>query len=75
MDEFEKTTLLRTKHNVLKNLDRINDAIESSETPIQDHMVLDDIKDSLKSLKCVRDILCTVPDATKTVPKTVPGMV
>ena len=57
MDEFEKTTLLRTKHNLLKNLDRINDAMESSVMPIQDHMVLDDVKDSLKGLKYIHDVL------------------
>lgn len=72
MDEFEKTTLLRTKHNLLKNLDRINDAVESSVMPIQDHMVLDDVKDSLKSLKCIHDVLgdCKT-DAAKAVAKTV----
>lgn len=56
MDEFEKATLMRTKINLLRNLDRINDAIDSSEFPLNDHMVLDDIKDSVKSLKCIKEI-------------------
>lgn len=72
MDEFEKTTLLRTKHNLLKNLDRINDAMESSVMPIQDHMVLDDVKDSLKGLKYIHDVLGDAKtDAAKTAAKTV----
>lgn len=72
MDEFEKTTLLRTKHNLLKNLDRINDAVESSVMPIQDHMVLDDVKDSLKGLKYIHDVLGDgKTDAAKAVAKTV----
>lgn len=56
MDEFEKTVLIRTKENVLRNLDRINDAVDSSEFPLQDHMVLDDIKDSVKILRILGEL-------------------
>lgn len=71
MDEFEKTTLMRTKNNVLKNLERINDAVESSVLPLNDHMVLDDIKDSVKILKCLKEL--GAADAVKAAAK-VPGM-
>lgn len=74
MDEFERNVLLRTKRNLLENLDRINDAVESSTMPIQDHMVLDDVKDSLKGLKCIRETLGDVKAETvKTVVKTAPA--
>ena len=74
MDEFERNVLLRTKRNLLENLDRINDAVESSTMPIQDHMVLDDVKDSLKGLKYIRETLCDVKAETvKTVVKTAPA--
>lgn len=74
MDEFERNVLLRTKRNLLENLDRINDAVESSTMPIQDHMVLDDVKDSLKGLKYIRETLGDVKTETvKTVVKTAPA--
>ena len=76
MDEFEKTTLMRTKINVLRNLERINDAVESSELPLQDHMVLDDIKDSVKILKTVKELFVSagVDAAAKVAAKLMPGM-
>ena len=74
MAEFERNVLLRTKRNLLENLDRINDAVESSTMPIQDHMVLDDVKDSLKGLKYIRETLGDVKAETvKAVVKTAPA--
>ena len=74
MDEFEKTTLLRTKQNVLCNLERINNAVENSELPLNDHMVLDDIKDSVKILKCLKELGVGAGDAAKAAAKAIPGM-
>lgn len=74
MDEFEKTTLLRTKQNVLCNLERINNAVENSELPLNDHMVLDDIKDSVKILKCLKELGVGAVDAAKAAAKAIPGM-
>lgn len=61
MDEFEKTTLMRTKQNLLRNLSRINDAVDASEFPLQDHAVLDDIKNSVKSLVKINGLLGPAP--------------
>lgn len=74
MDEFEKTTLMRTKQNVLCNLERINDAVEGSVLPLNDHMVLDDIKDSVKILKCLKELGVCTGDASKAAAKAIPGM-
>lgn len=57
MTDKEKETLLRTKRNVLDNLDSINDVVEANGFPIDDHMILDDIKDSIKILRGVREIV------------------
>ena len=65
MEEKEKNTLLRTKWNILRNLDAINDCIDASGLPIQDHMVLDDIKDSLKGLKYIKDLVGNAAAVTR----------
>lgn len=57
MDENEKNILIRTKLNLLHNLDCINDAVESSVLPLGDHMVIDDVKDTLKGLKCIKELI------------------
>lgn len=78
MDEFEKNTLIRTKMNLLRNLESINDAIEASVLPLGDHMVLDDVKDTLKGLKCIKELLGHVGGETavaKAAAKTMPGIV
>jgi len=78
MDENEKTTLIRTKLNLLHNLECVNDAIDSSVLPLGDHMVLDDIKDTLKGLKCIKELLGSAGGETavaKAAAKTMPGIV
>lgn len=78
MDENEKTTLIRTKLNLLRNLECVNDAIDSSVLPLGDHMVLDDIKDTLKGLKCIKELLGSAGGETavaKAAAKTMPGIV
>ena len=76
MDEFEKITLARTKQNVLCNLERINNVIEGSELPLNDHMVLDDIKDSVKILKYLKELgACGGETVAAKASKAIPGMV
>ena len=57
MDETEKQTLMRTKWNLLRNLDHINDVVEAKGFPINNHMILEDLKNSLKGLKYIKDIV------------------
>ena len=57
MDESEKNTLMKTKWMLLRNLDCINEYVDANGLPIDDHMVLDDIKDSLKGLKYIKEIM------------------
>ena len=56
MEESEKKTLMRTKWNLLRNLDCLNDIVDAGGVPIADHMVLDDILDSLRGLKKIKDM-------------------
>ena len=75
MEENEKTTLIRTKQNLLRNLEGINDAIESSILPLGDHMILDDVKDTVKALKDIKEILGSSENAAaKVAQKAIPGM-
>lgn len=56
MDETEKKVLARTKENLLRNLDAINGHVEQDGFPVEDHMVVDDIKDCVKSLRCIHEM-------------------
>lgn len=75
MDESEKNTLMRTKSNLIKNLDKLNDFVEANGFPIEDHMILDDIKDSVKSLRCIKELMEGNGEAAKMAVRTVPAMV
>ena len=57
MEESEKNTIVKTKWTLLRNLDCINEFVDANGLPIDDHMILDDIKDSLKSLRCIKELM------------------
>lgn len=65
MEESEKNTLVKTKWLLLRNLDAINECVEANGLPIDDHMILDDIKDSIKSLKYIREMVGNAPVPTR----------
>lgn len=75
MEDHEQKTLSRTKENLLKNLDKINDFVEANGFPIEDHMILDDIKDSVKSLVGIKECMGETGNAAKVHPVAVTGAV
>ena len=56
MDERMKKVLERTKETLTRHLEDLNDQIDANGGRISDHMVLDGIKDSLKSVRCCLEL-------------------
>lgn len=55
---MEKKQLMeRTEANLMRHLEDLNDEIDRHGGHIMDHMVLDGIKDVMKSLKCLTEIM------------------
>ena len=57
MDERMKKVLERTKETLTRHLEDLNDQADVNNGRIKDHMVLDGIKDSLKSVRCCLEIV------------------
>ena len=75
MDERMKEALERTQKTLCRHLEDLNDQVEQDGGRIKDHMVLDGIKDSVKSLRCIKEFMAEGNgDAAKTA-KIMPGMV
>ena len=76
MDERMKEALERTQKTLCRHLEDLNDQIGQDGGRIKDHMVLDGIKDVLKSVRCLKEIM---PSNGETVAakasKAIPGMV
>lgn len=77
MDERMKEALERTQKTLCRHLEDLNDQVEQDAGRIKDHMVLDGIKDSVKSLHCIKELMAEGAEATtaKTAVKTAPGVV
>ena len=56
MDERMKKVLERTKETLTRHLEDLNDQADVNNGRIKDHMVLDGIKDSLKSVRCCLEL-------------------
>lgn len=56
MDERMKNVLERTKETLTRHLEDLNDQVDVNNGRIKDHMVLDGIKDSLKSVRCCLEL-------------------
>lgn len=56
MDERTKESLERTWKTLVRHLEDLNDQVDQDGGRIKDHMVLDGIKDSVKSLKCLSEM-------------------
>ena len=56
MDERMKKVLERTKETLVRHLEDINDHVDVNNCRIKDHMALDGIKDSLKSVRCCLEL-------------------
>lgn len=81
MDEHMKEVFERTKRTLCRHLEDLNDQVEQDGGRIKDHMVLDGIKDSVKSLYRLNELMSSSAGgettAAKTAAKTMsmPGMV
>lgn len=62
MNERMKTALERTMKTLCRHLEDLNDQVEQDNGRIKDHMTLDGIKDCVKSLHRVKELL--VSDTT-----------
>lgn len=56
MDERMKNVLERTEKTLTRHLEDLNDQVDVNNGRIKDHMVLDGIKDSLKSVRCCLEL-------------------
>ena len=77
MDERMKEALERTQKTLCRHLEDLNDQFEQDGGRIKDHVVLDGIKDVLKSVRCLTEIMSVNGDtvAAKAAPKTATGTV
>lgn len=57
MDERMKKVLERTKETLTRHLEDLNDQVDVNNGRIKDHMILDGIKDSLKSVRCCLELV------------------
>ena len=78
MNERVKMVLERTEKTLCRHLEDLNDQVEQDGGRIKDHMVLDGFKDSVKTLRCIKELMDhgngeTV--ASKMAAKTVPVIV
>lgn len=63
MDERMKEALERTQKTLCRHLEDLNDQVEQDGGRIKDHMVLDGIKDSVKSLHCISELVAEDTDS------------
>ena len=77
MTERMKAVLERTEKTLCRHLEDLNDQVDQDGGRIKDHMVLDGIKDVLKSVRCLTEIMPVNSDtvAAKAAPKTATGAV
>lgn len=57
MDERMKAALERTQKTLCRHLENLNDEVERNGGCIDDHMVVDGMKDSVKTLKCIGEMM------------------
>lgn len=77
MTDRMKAVLERTEKTLCRHLEDLNDQIDQDGGRIKDHMVLDGIKDVLKGVRCLTEIMSVNGDtvAAKAAPKTATGTV
>ena len=77
MTERMKAVLERTEKTLCRHLEDLNDQVEQDGGRIKDHMVLDGIKDVLKGVRCLMELMSGNGEsaAVKIAAKTVPGVI
>ena len=76
MTDRMKAVLERTEKTLCRHLEDLNDQVDQDGGRIKDHMVLDGIKDVLKSVHYLMEIIPSNGESMTTkASKTIPGMV
>lgn len=76
MNDGMKAVLERTEKTLCRHLEDLNDQVDQDGGRIKDHMVLDGIKDVLKSVRCLKEIMPSNGESMAAkASKTIPGMV
>lgn len=77
MNDRMKAALERTEKTLCRHLEDLNDQVDQDGGRIKDHMVLDGIKDVLKSVRCLTEIMPVNGEtvAAKAAPKIATGAV
>lgn len=57
MDDRMHKALERTKETLCRHIEDINDAVDANGGRLDNHMDLDGIKDSLKGLKYIKELM------------------
>lgn len=57
MDARMKEALCRTKKHLVRHLEDLNDEIEQADGRIKDHMVVDGLKDCVKTLVRIKELM------------------
>ena len=76
MNDRMKAVLERTEKTLCRHLEDLNDQVDQDGGRIKDHMVIDGIKDVLKSVRCLKEIMQSNGESVAAkASKTIPGMV
>lgn len=76
MTDRMKAVLERTEKTLCRHLEDLNDQVDQDGGRIKDHMVLDGIKDVLKCVRCLKEIMPSNGESMAAkASKTIPGMV
>lgn len=57
MDARMKEVLERTQKNLVRHLEDLNDQVDQDGGRIKDHMVVDGMKDGVKTLRCIGEMM------------------
>lgn len=77
MTERMKAVLERTEKTLCRHLEDLNDEIDQADGRVENHMVVDGLKDCVKTLCRIKELMAegNGETAAKTAVKTIPGMV
>ena len=57
MDERTREALERTWKHLVRHLEDLNDEIDQKDGRIEKHMNLDGIKDAVKTMRCIKELM------------------
>ena len=55
MDERTMEALARTWKHLVRHLEDLNDEVDQADGRIKDHMVVDGMKDCVRTIRCIRE--------------------